>query len=607
MKQTNIHILDDITANKIAAGEVVERPASVVKELVENAIDAQSRMIEVEIEDGGRVSIRVTDDGYGMNRQDAILSIQRHATSKLRTADDLMNIDSLGFRGEALPSIAAVSKFSLLTRMSGAEMAYYIEVHGGKIITEHEAGGSTGTTIKVEDLFYNTPARLKFLKTASTESAQINDIVGKLALSHPEISFKLINNNRMVLFTPGSNEVLDTLSSLYGHKIISEILAVNYLEEAIQVKGYLGKPTLLKSNRQWQTLIVNSRIVGSRTITKALDKAYHSLLPKIGFPLAVLSITLPGETVDINVHPQKSEVKFSDDQKVFRAIYKAITTTLAMTEATDRLAASSASNILVRNPHVPGFLPPVSAAYSPPAIRYNNEVVQQQQQMLYDAAAFIPETQPVKPTGDYLSQQSALPINNEPIDTWKTILQPLGQINECYIVAQGIDGLYIIDQHAAHERILYDRLAQQTERIPSQQLLVPLLFELDSMEISKIGEFNEVFYQLGFQIDIIGPNMIRLQEVPIDLQKNEIELMIREILMLLQESHNPSPHELRHACLQIAACRAAIKAGDPLNMRQIQALIGELCATDLPYTCPHGRPAIIRFSVSDLEKMFKRT
>ena len=603
-----IHVLDENTANKIAAGEVVERPSSIVKELVENSIDAQSRHIEVEIADGGISFIRITDDGSGMSPEDAKLAILRHATSKIRLAEDLSTIHSLGFRGEALPSIAAVSRFSLTTRLHDNEsLATYVEVAGGITSDIREAGGNVGTTIVVKDLFFNTPARKKFLKTAATEGSHINDILVKLALSYPNIAFKLINNTRLVLSTPGNNQLQDTLTNLYGQKVAPDILPISYENtiDNISISGYLGKPTLLKSSRQWQTIIVNSRVINSRAIGKALDNAYHSLLPKNGYPLAVLNITVIPGTIDVNVHPQKSEIKFSDEQKVFRAVYKAVTTVLSAAHTPSQLAASAELKNITNYPHTPSSnmshtaQPSLYASYPPHAASSWQEqplplttariAMEQEEEVIFWDAPPVAESR----GGDQLEPQFTL--------------QPLGQVDDCYIISRGADGLYIIDQHAAHERILYDKMSQQTDRISAQQLLVPIYMDCDANEITIISDYQETFYNLGFSLDLVGPSTMRISEVPSDMALSEADNAIRQILESIQNMHNPSAQELRHNCLQIAACRAAIKAGDALNMRQMQALIGELCNTSLPYTCPHGRPAMIRFSSHDLDKMFKRT
>jgi len=600
-----IHVLDENTANKIAAGEVVERPSSIVKELVENSIDAQSNNIEIEIADGGISFIRITDDGIGMSYEDAQLAILRHATSKINVAEDLSSITSLGFRGEALPSIAAVSKFSLTTRLHHNQLATYVEVVGGITTDIREAGGNVGTSIIIKDLFFNTPARKKFLKTSSTESSHIHDILTKIALSNPSTAFKLINNNRLVLSTPGNNQLQDTLTNIYGQKIVPDLLPIHYdnTTDNIKISGYLSKPTLLKSSRQWQTVIVNGRVINSRSIAKALDNAYHSLLPKSGYPLAVLNLSVLTDTIDVNVHPQKSEIKFSDEQKIFRAVYKAVVDVLSAPHTPDQLAATvelkPSSYHSTPNHYVSNDYKQSSYSNSPTLL---SSSWQETPLPLTVARNTLEKEQ--SPSFDTHIIPTMMP---QDIEESQFTLYPLGQVDDCFIISKGPDGLYIIDQHAAHERILYDKMSQYTDRIPSQQLLVPLFMDFDATEINIISEYHDTFYKLGFTLELVGPNTMRLSELPSDIPLVETESSIRQILGYIQSMHNPSAQELRHNCLQIAACRAAIKAGESLNMRQMQALINELCNTNLPYTCPHGRPAMIRFSPKDLDKMFKRT
>ena len=330
-----IHVLDDNTINKIAAGEVVERPASVVKELVENAMDAGADRIEVEVMAGGTSFMRVTDNGKGMSEADARMAIQRHATSKIQEVSDLNTIGTLGFRGEALPTIASVSRFSMLTRPQGEDLGTRVDISGGKEPEFSEAGCSLGTTIKVEDLFFNTPARKKFLKTNHTEGAHINDFIVKLALSRPDIEFHFINNNKKAVVTPGKGNLFDTIGAIYGPQAADSLLAVSFEDEEVKITGFITKPTFLKSSRGWQTYIVNGRIVQNRAIAKAIDNAYKSLIPKSGYPLAVLKIEVPQRTIDVNVHPQKSELKFEDESRIFKAVYKSVRDAIRPAEVQD--------------------------------------------------------------------------------------------------------------------------------------------------------------------------------------------------------------------------------------------------------------------------------
>ncbi|HML87070.1 MAG TPA: DNA mismatch repair endonuclease MutL [Methylomusa anaerophila] len=599
-----IKVLDENTANKIAAGEVVERPAAVVKELVENSIDAGSKSIEVEIAEGGTSYIRVTDDGIGMSRQDAELSILRHATSKIKNAADLTAISTLGFRGEALPSIGAVSKFTLTTRQMGDDLAAQVALNGGIVEPIQEVGAGIGTSVVVEDLFFNTPARRKFLKSVTAESGHISDIIGKLALSNPNIAFKFINNKKIVLLTTGNGKLQDVIACMYGHKVAPDLIPVQYFQDEITIAGFVGKPALLKSGRQWQTFIVNKRVVNNRMLVKALDNGYFSLVPKNGNPLVVLDVMIPLNSIDVNVHPQKKEVKFSDEQQIYRIVYKAILEALA-NKLPDKdakegsIAAATVAPTHNNFFHDQGISSPNTAGKT-----YFHTLPKPQ--LLWqdnpDKLSFAEARDIIRQEKDY-GHQDPMP------ETGAASLQlvPLGQIDSCYIIAQGDDGLYIIDQHAAHERIMYERLGRAAGRIPSQQLLVPVFLEFSSSDCDIIAEHKPLFYDLGFTLEQTGPDTMRLEETPADIPVDEAEPIIRQVLSLMQNMHQPTPETLRHSYLQIAACRAAIKAGDLLNMRQMQALLTELGSIQFPYTCPHGRPTTIRVSFAELAKMFKRT
>lgn len=657
-----IHVLDDNTINKIAAGEVVERPASVIKELIENAMDAGANRIEVEIMAGGTSFMRVTDNGKGMSMEDAKLAILRHATSKIREVGDLNTIGTLGFRGEALPTIASVSRFTMLTRQKGDDLGTRVDISGGKTPDIIETGCGLGTTIKVEDLFFNTPARKKFLKTNHTEGSKINDFIVKLALSRPDIEFHFINNNKVSVVTPGNDNLFDTIQAIYGANVADSLLALSLESEEVKISGYITKPSLLKSSRGWQTCIVNGRIIQNRAIAKAIDNAYKSLIPKSGFPLAVLKIEVPQRTIDVNVHPQKSEMKFEDEGLIFKAVYKAVLD--AIRPASDRRLGEVAAVVEKPRPNytmepmhfVPATEParPVStAAYSrdsaprtiyeavhrsasQPSISFATAQAElQQARQTHYPAVESQETvaEGIKSFGtsdqSMLTSQadkseltgqidlSAADQNGENapqadgdgqalLDADGTII-PIGQVDLTYIIAQDAKGLYLIDQHAAHERILFDKLSAMADGIPSQQLLVHQLLTFDRKEAALVEENKELFAKLGFHMESAGDLDYRLMEVPADVPVSEAEDIIREILTGLNEMHETTAKEIRQHCLATTACRAAIKAGEELNLRQMQILLEELSHTPFPYTCPHGRPTILKFSSEDLAKMFKRT
>lgn len=642
---TSIHILDDITVDKIAAGEVVERPASVIKELVENSIDAHADKIEVEILAGGTSFMRVTDNGDGMDNQNARLAILRHATSKIKQVDDLMSIDTLGFRGEALPSIAAVSRFNLITRRPQDDLGTTIKLTGGRIDEIEDMGCNIGTTIKVEDLFFNVPARKKFLKTTTTEANKINDFIIKLALSKPNIAFKLINNNKIVITTPGNGSLYDAIECIYGAKVSEELLPIEAITDDIKVTGFISKPAIIRSSRSWQTFVINGRVVNSRIISKAIDNAYHSLLPKSGYPFVILNIEINKRTIDINVHPQKAEIKFEDESLLFKTIYHAVLETV---KPSDNQALSDfAIPVTDKALHIEKTVPEQinmdlpennpstpSNSFKQNSINHISSLKNNTTPLTADLNKFRQARETLHPNlsnhhnntiqetavQDYQTNTTTKPQTDINISSSENLtdcstqllkeavnLTPIGQIDACFIVAQGPNGgMYIIDQHAAHERILYDKFAKQTERIPVQPLLMHLFLDVNNSELTLIEENQQILYDLGFNVELAGQNQIRLKEVPADIKPQESEDIFREILISLSQLHTPTPQEIRHSCLAMTACKAAIKAGDILNITQMKIILNELAQTTLPYTCPHGRPTIIKFSTYDLEKMFKR-
>lgn len=717
----HIHVLDEATINKIAAGEVVERPASVIKELLENAVDAGATSIDVEIAEGGVAYMRVTDNGIGMTEEDARLAVLRHATSKIASVDDLFAIASLGFRGEALASIASVSHFSLTTRTADNEMGTRITIDGGHDMECMPYGAQPGTTIEVRDLFYNTPARRKFLKTERTETAKIQDMVGKLALSNPHIAFKLVSNDKVSLITPGSGDITDTIAALYGYKVKEDLFPVAYEIEGVRVDGVVSKPTLLKSSRIWQTVIVNNRVIGDKAINKAIDNAYHALLPKGGYPLVVLSIVVPPEVVDINVHPRKSEVKFSDDKPIFKAVYHGVLQALEhplrqvesgrLHQETESVIATDIRyekvfegrrNLSLRPDEgdlsigTDGKLSGnvgtgythdgTASTHNETAFAHNetasvyddsesvngvgkaawerrrektNELVEKirsgeyvprrpvryEQEQLGDDS-FVTNAQPSTYTPAEIQQFSSLKEayrqdgfygeeqrRERENDTASSAavadsgnesavvapdglpqrviansgLVPLGQVADCYIVAKKGSDLYIIDQHAAHERIRYDKLCKSAAAIPMQELLIPLMFDATEDEQTLVDEQAEAFADLGFAVALGGPTQIRVDGVPSDLVENKAIDVLRHTFTYMLDGEMPTKAQLRHEMLAYASCRGAIKAGHSLNMYQISVLIEDLFATDKPYVCPHGRPTIIRFTPDELGKLFKRS
>ncbi|MBQ3336505.1 MAG: DNA mismatch repair endonuclease MutL [Selenomonadaceae bacterium] len=619
-----VKLLDTNTINKIAAGEVVERPASVVKELVENSIDAGAKRIEIEIQNGGKALIRVTDDGAGMTLEDAALAVRRHATSKLSNAADLQSISTLGFRGEALPTISAVSKFTLQTRRADDELGTKIKIDGGKTQDTHEVGCKVGTTVLVEEIFFNTPARLKFLKTTPTEANKIHEFVIKLALSRPDIAFRFINGNRVALATPGNGKVIDALSAIYGTELTDSLLTLKNDIADLKLRGYVTKPNILKSYRSWQTFIVNGRVVENRTISKAVDEAYKSLVPKSGFPLAVLIIDVPQTSIDVNVHPQKIELKFEDEGKIFKAVYHAVREAVAgrddaiSHDLTEVAAAPETPrfeqlNLIdeISEPPPEKISEPVKKSSPPEKISEPVKKSSPPEKISEPVKKSSPPekiSEPVKKSSPPEKFSEPVKKSSPPEKTFE--LEPIGQVARCYIVAQGGADLYIVDQHAAHERILFDKLNDYAEKIPTQGLLIHRVVKFDSREAELIEKNLSVFAELGFTLEPSGANEFRVTEVPLDAADADAENLLRGIIEEIFSGVNEAgdlAKKIRQATLATTACKAAIKAGQELNLRQMQILLSDLARTAHPHTCPHGRPTIIKFSAGDLSKMFKRT
>jgi DNA mismatch repair protein MutL len=691
-----VRLLDTNTANQIAAGEVVEKPASVVKELVENALDAGADKIEVTIFAGGTEYIRVTDNGCGMSEADAKMAVLRHATSKLTKAEDLLSLNTLGFRGEALPSIASVSNFTLLTRPESEEFATSVHIDGGENTEVTASGGSTGTTVIVENLFFNVPARRKFLKTVSTEGRYISELLTRLALSRPDVRFKLVNNDKEVLSTPGDGDLEHAIKALYGKNVAENLLEVSLNDPKVRVSGFIGKPTLLKGTRQWQTFFVNGRCIGSKMLSKAMDHAYQSQIPKSGFPFAVINITVDTASVDVNVHPQKSEIKFSDDSLIYKAMYKALTDALTKPMSAQKtqvtLLPDSELNVFVKpQPQAVSEsvapAPQVKPAYQAPQPVFKGgaeqifktperrEEPQSAAEPVFRSGAepifktperneeqpaaeelLVNEQQPVPTVKKEQAEQQAMwqpfddfnktsatvsytkgyqepvlevhearsefakpqPTEATPVPNRETIaftdtdsgmdtIWPIGQVDKTFIIAQSETTLYLIDQHAAHERILYDKLVASHEQIPSQQLLMPLYVDMAADDIALIEEHRDEFLALGVDAASAGESLLRVSSLPADIKADAAEDFINAISKMLREMRNVNGSDLRQEVLHMTACKAAIKAGQLLNMRQMRQLIIDLCNTTHPFTCPHGRPCMIEIDSNQLYKMFKRT
>ena len=659
-----IHVLDEATRNKIAAGEVVERPASCIKELVENAIDAGAHAIEVEIADGGQSYMRVTDDGCGMSPEDAHKCIIRHGTSKISSVEDIFAITSLGFRGEAVPSIAAVSHMQITTRQASDDFATHLILDGGEITAEDQAGAPVGTTMEVSDLFYNTPARRKFLKSERTESSKISEMVTKLALANPAIAFTFTNNGRTTMKTGGTGDLRETVANIYGANVARDVFAVTADQDGISLEGYVGKPSVLKSNRNWQTCIVNHRIVHNPLMFKAIDNAYHAMLPKSGYPFAMLHLHVDSATIDVNVHPAKTEIKFSDEQAVYRAIYHSIVTALVAQEKPEAIAKTIGDAVGAvpeggpQQAHVGaptwgarsqesgqatsvGAVPkggPQQAHVGAPTWGARSQESGQA-----TSVGAVPKGGPQWEKATSQSATRTAPLSGEPLADGSSLFSqalaqhgqggpseatsvvseasapkivfdgdddvfiPLGEVADCFIIAKKGQDLYIVDQHAAHERIRYDTFCKRVERMPSQQLLTPEFVEVDNEDMTLLLERQDVFNDLGYTYSEAGPTTLRVEEVPCDLQTSDIADSLKDICLLLHDQKEPDKAMVRHRSLAYLSCHGAVKAGDSLNIRQMKQLLDDLFHTEKPYVCPHGRPTIIRFTPKELAHLFKRT
>lgn len=607
-----IKLLNDKTVNKIAAGEVIEKPASIVKELVENSIDAGASEITVEIRGGGITLIRVTDNGKGLQRDDMETAFLRHATSKITSDEDLYSINTLGFRGEALASIAAVSKVEMLSRQKGNEFGNRIYIEGGRVIEKEESGAPEGTVITVKEVFFNTPARLKFLKSESREGIYITETIQYLAMSHSNISFKYKKDDKMIFATNGEGDLKSVILAVYGKEITKNILKISCSRDFISVSGYLGNSEVSKANRNHQSLFINGRYVKNKTVAAAVEAAYKSMLTINKFPLFILHITINPEFIDVNVHPAKTEIKFQDDQIVFRAVYHCVRENLADISPIIDAEGDAAGKFINEIPKInyTQQAMPLGEYDSKPAsggldrggyIRENGEVIRH--------------------NIDYVKQDNYIIRNNSrPIDEEKTEtsvknnavakFEPLavvGQIHFTYIVAEGMEDMYLIDQHAAHERIYYESYMNEykASAIQSQSMLVPLVIELAMGDKQLVFDSLELFNRIGYEIEDFGGNSIAIRGIPLIYGNPDNRELFNEILNNLEAQTRDVLHVIDKV-IYTMACKSAVKAGDKLNYREMSELVERLRFCENPFTCPHGRPTIIKMSYVELEKKFKR-
>ena len=584
---SKIHVMDEVLANKIAAGEVIERCVSIVKELVENSIDAGSKKIKVDLIDSGVTEIKVTDDGVGMDENDALLAFSRHATSKLLSDDDLFNIHSLGFRGEALPSIASVSEVTLKTSQGG--IGTLIVIKGGKLITNEKSDARIGTEITVRKLFYNTPARLKHLSSLYTELAHITDFINKIALSYPSISFVLTNDGKVLLNTDGRGNLLKVINSIYGIDITKRMLPIEASDGEYSISGYISLPEVNKSNRNNMITIVNGRVVRNLEINKCINEAYHTYKPEDRYPVTIINIDVDTSLIDVNIHPTKQDIKFSKMDELKDLIFKTVR------EALDK-------KILIPKMEEVKPIPSINVVDIKDKIEYKNysnkeekvEEPKKYEEMTLDLGMIKEETEEYQ---------------EEVVDNIKVpMMYPVGVVRATYIVCQNEDGMFLIDQHAANERINYEYYYYALNNSDDEiQMTVPMNVELPNNEYLIIKENLDFLRSIHFDIEEFGINSFIIRSHPAWLPKGREQVAIKKILELVVEKEkNFDKNKFNDRIAMTVACKASIRANDVISLNEMEKLIEKLRKCKNPYTCPHGRPTIIFYSNYELEKLFKR-
>ena len=641
----NIQVLDQITIDKIAAGEVIERPASIVKELVENAIDAGASAVTVEIKEGGISFIRITDNGCGIPREEVPLAFLRHSTSKIRTVEDLSTVASLGFRGEALSSIAAISQVELITKTRECVLGTRYLIEGGKEKKIEDAGAKDGTTFLIHQMFYNTPARRKFLKTAMTEASHVNELMIRLALSHPEVSFEFINNGQSKLHTSGNGRLKDVIYQVFGREVTQNLLDVDEAIPGLKVTGYIGKPLISRGNRNYENYYINGRYVKSNIIAKAIEDAYKDFTMQHKYPFTVLHFVMDGNDLDVNVHPTKMELRFSRQQDVYNFVYMAVKNALSERELIPRVELPEAKPVATP---VSESVKPTDATKPVTPVKeernldyfmkkmqervtsYHN---QQSQAEVKDIYAVHRETQQVdriREAANYRKVQEnklkpdvskteetvqekpeQLNLFEEKLLSKESVVEHkiIGQLFDTYWLVEFHDQLYIIDQHAAHERVLYEKTLQgmKTREFTSQYLSPPIILNLSMQEEEILKEHMDTFANIGFEIEAFGGDSYAVRAIPENLFGIAKKELLIEMLDSLVEgiSSSIAPDMIAEKVASMS-CKAAVKGNSRLSYKEVEELIKELLKLDNPYHCPHGRPTIIAMTKQELEKKFKR-
>jgi len=610
---SKIRVLADHVANQIAAGEVVERPASVAKELVENSIDAGARRITIEIEAGGRRLLKVSDNGEGMVRDDAVLAFERHATSKIRETEDLGAIGTLGFRGEALASIASVARVELTTCVEGASAATRVTIDGGRMRDVKDAAHPRGTTIAVRDLFFNIPARRKFLRSEATEIYHLTNLVTHYALAHPEIAFTFVNNGREVVRAAPAKDLRERAYQIFGAEFLENLLEVNGGDALVaRVTGYVSAPRDRRTSRDSQYLFVNRRFVRDRMIGRSLSEGYRSILPHGVYPAALLFIETPLEEVDVNVHPAKTEVRFRRSAAVADAVREAVRVALASAsyvpppESAPVATATAAVSSIAPQPRIE-FVPPPPpppVVQRPPVEASGEEIARDIEVMIQSAQSFQSAKSAFPPLNS--AEKFAREVTPESLSR---NIRPLGQLDESFIIATDDEGLLLIDQHVAHERVLFDkyRALEAERRTDSQQLLVPETFDLTPAQAAVFDDLAPELEKYGFELMRLSGRTVAVKAIPADLPTGEARNMLAELLDTVDaEKKSAARDTMRDEIAASLACHAAIKVNMPLAPEKMRWLIDRLLQTSSPTTCPHGRPIILRLSTRDILKGFHR-
>jgi len=658
-----IHVLSESVANKIAAGEVVERPASVVKELLENSLDAGSTRIKIQVEAGGKKLIQVTDNGCGMVRDDALLAFERHATSKIKNAEDLLGVATLGFRGEALPSIASVSRLHLETRAADVDSGTVVEINGGKIFKVEEAGLPAGTSITIRDLFFNTPARKKFLKAESTELSHIASLVTHYALAHPNKHFELHSATNAILVAPPVAGYSERVYQVFGREVLDQLIPVaamqplehvglpqpppwrrQEIEEEdgrdarlstpgeMRVHGFVSKPEIQKLNRNSIYVFVNGRLIRDRLIQHALTEAYRNILPPTVYPVVLLFLELPSGEVDVNVHPSKTEVRFRQQSVMHdfvrdsarAALMKARPVPQFMTEINAHPTASPsltpgsrsgpADSAAWRTSYAPAE-PQAFTLQAPVAPLVTERFHFGVDGIAVDGNAALSLVRAPQIVSEVIENDSCTPpIPDEPeaasdLTPSLASLKPLGQIRESFILAVNHEGLWIVDQHVAHERVLFEKILKQraAQKVESQRLLMPLVLELTPAQQAVFAEISEELNQNGFEAEPFGARSVAIKVAPAGVEASQIEHMLHELLdQFSREEQALNMEKVRARIAASIACHAAIKVNMPLQQNKMEWLLAELAKTECPMSCPHGRPVVLRYSMKDIQKAFKR-